>query len=534
MNTCEAVLRTASEWGISVFFGIPGHHNLPLYEALQKLDVRQVTVRHEQSAAFMADGYARCSGEIAGCLLIDGPGFLNASTGIAQAYSDSVPMLVVTPCVRPNRMGMLHELPGQASISREICRAHTRLSADTVSSVGQFLTDNFVGVRPGPVHIEIPLLIMNDSVIPSDTQEAIDEGSPDPFSNERLQQAVQSIKTSTSPLIIAGGGVVNAQRELCKFAELIDAPVINTTNAKGILPPSHPLHVGSSPSLPEVRAFIAEADVVVAVGTELGETDFDFFFLGEELPIKFLIRIDIDKFQIHSNRHADVGIVGDSKEVLGILSDRLGLNPREESGAVRVEQLRNQTVQSTHYHDGMLQLLNCVRDHTDVLVGDSAQPNYYAHWLYEPNKPRGYFHSATGFGTLGYAIPAAIGAKIARGSSRVSCLIGDGGANFTLTEMLTAQQLGLVIPFLVWNNEAFEEIDKAVDAISVKRFFRSPQAPDYQLLANSFRMKYAQPTNVSELGHALERAYATSGPTIIELKQHDFVDPNTLLNWYSE
>ena len=530
MTLIDQVSKILQDAGVSVFFGIPGIHNLPFYRVFHRDGHKLVTVRHEQSAAFMADGFARASGRIAGCLIIDGPGFLNAATAIAQARADSVPMIVLTPCGHETVSGKLHELTGQARISQEITRAHMRLNRrSTDTEIREFLDSSLHCARPGPVHLEVPLALIDCHT--SDTKSWKNPRSAEEFDMSVILDVLEVLKNALHPVIIAGGGVVHARQELLEFAEKIDAPVVNTTNAKGTLPSGHRLSVGYSPSFPEIRELLRAADVVIALGTELGETDFDFFLTNESLQFQYLIRVDIHPDQLNSNATTDIGIVGDSQRFLqSILIHNLR---RENDGNDRVLQTRALVQQNKHFNADMNAFLKTIQEQTDVLVGDSSQPNYYAQLLYEPDSVRGYFHSVTGFGTLGYGIPATIGAKIARPNAKVACLVGDGGAAFTLSELQTASQLNLGIPFIVWNNEGYGEIDKAMLTESTKRYYTSPRPPNFALIAEAFEMHYRQPTNLLDLRHVLQAAYEDDTPTIIEITEQEFLRRDQWINWFA-
>ena len=529
MTRAELISKILTDFGVTVFFGIPGIHNLPFYRAFHRDGHNLVTVRHEQSAAFMADGFARASGRIAGCLLIDGPGVLNAATAIAQARADSIPMVIVTPCGADAASGKLHEFTGQAIVSQEINRAHLRLDrTSSQEKICEFLDNSLCRTRPGPVHLEIPLNLLDTQIT--------DEGDGYRTSSERecddstLSHAIEVIKHASHPVIVVGGGAVHAQEKLVPFAEMIDAPVVNTTNAKGILPDDHALKVGYSPSFPEIRSLLRTADVVIALGTELGETDFDFFLSNEDLSLQCLIRVDIHPSQLNVNATADIAIQGDTQRVLQEFINR-DIN-RHSDGAARAQQTRENVRKNANLNEDMCAFLQVIQAQTDVLVGDSSQPNYYAQLMYEPRTVRGYFHSVTGFGTLGYGIPAAIGAKIARPHDRIACLVGDGGAAFTLSELQTASQMRLVIPFIVWNNYGYAEIDKAMRAETTERYYTSPTPPNFALLAEAFAMKYQQPRNLQEFELVLQTAYQDSSPTIIEIVEEDFVRYNRWKNWF--
>lgn len=528
MNICTEIVEILKDRGIVTAFGIPGIHNLPIYQALHECGIEIYTVRHEQSASFMADGYARVSGTPALCSVIDGPGFLNASTGIAQARADSVPMIVLTPCGGKQPQGNPHELCGQDEVSKRICKAHFRVNSKTTRiDVEAFVGRNIRLVRPGPLHIEIPLSMSQNKLVASEEAEepGIQHGV-EIFSN--IETANRLISASKQPIIVAGGGAVDAHVEVQKFAERIDAPVLNTVNGKGMLTPNHPLRVGFSPSLPEINKKLQESDLTIAIGTELSEIDFDFFMEGESRKFQRLIRLDIDSNQVMCNAHPDVAIVGDCKATL----PELASTPTHRNGRGRAREMRQKAQNSVHGFKEMLAFLEVLRKNSDVLVGDSTQPTYYATWLYEPAGVRQYFHSVTGFGTLGYAIPAAIGAKIANRDNRVTSLIGDGGSHFTISEIQSATQFGLGVPFVIWNNQCYGEINKAMCVQSSEVWYDSPTPPNFRSLADAYAAKYCRPSNFQELSDLLEESHKRQCPTLIEVSNEEFPEVHMTMNWF--
>ena len=528
MNVCTAVAGIVKSHGISVAFGIPGIHNMTIYRALFESGFDIFTVRHEQSASFMADGYARVAGKPALCAVIDGPGLLNASTGIVQARADSVPMVVLTPCGNEEPQGSPHELCGQAEVSRQICKDSLRVGpATSRSNVESFLDRNLYNVRHGPLHIEIPLSISENQLKKSEqiTRTNADEEVACP---SEVSTAQQLISASKRPIIVAGGGTVDAQAEIQRFAECIDAPVLNTVNGKGILPLNHPLRVGFSPSIPEISFELREADLTIAIGTELSEIDFDFFLQGDSREFQRLIRLDIDANQVYCNAIPDVALVGDCKDVLPLLTP----SPSDRNGSQRANEMRHSAGNSQYVSKEMTEFLDTLRENSDVLVGDSTQPTYYATWLYEPPRVRQYFHSVTGFGTLGYSIPAAIGAKIANRTNRVTALIGDGGSHFTIPEIQSATQFGLGIPFVIWNNSCYGEINKAMCVQTSDIWYESPIPPDFRSLANAFGADYCRPSNLAQLSDFLEKSHSRNFPTVVEVSEEEFPEAHLTMNWF--
>jgi acetolactate synthase I/II/III large subunit len=528
MPSCAAgLIRLLEERGVDHVFGIPGVHTLELYRALGDSRIRHVSARHEQGAGFMADGYARMTGKPGVCLVITGPGLSNIATAMAQALADSIPMLVISTVNRTHhlgkRQGRLHELPSQAKLAESVS-----LSSETVTQAGDLTAalgrayHLLERGRPGPVHIQIPVDVL---AAPMDTPGALPAcakpPAPDPG---EVAACCATIRAATSPLIIVGGGAVRAGSALRRLAERLDAPVVNTVNAKGVLPSTHPLATGGSPSSPWLRQEIAAADVVLAVGTELGETDFDFHFLGDMPPPGRLIRIDIDEQQLHRNCAAEHALLGDAAQTLDAIDRELGSFSASRRGAARVaavvERLRRQV--DARYAE----FFACIRrELPDVLiVGDSTQPAYFAGQSYETDAPRRYFHAASGYGTLGYAIPAAIGAQLGAPEASVVCLVGDGGAQFTIAELACAVEMELPIVFIVWNNFGYGEIRRWMQAAGQKNVGVDLHAPDFQLLGRAYGCTTAQPADLAQFRQALRSARVTRGPALIEIVQDRFAD----------
>jgi len=308
------------------------------------------------------------------------------------------------------------------------------------------------------------------------------------------------------------------------LAEKLDAPVLNTVNAKGVLPASHALAIGGSPSLATVRAAMAEADVILAVGTEFGETDYDMLFIGELALPGRLIRVDIDAQQLARNVRPELAIAGDAALVLAALTQAVAAR-QPGAGAVRVQSLREQRLGEEHYHPEFAALFAAIQTALPglILVGDSTLPTYYAVWQYETQQPRRYFHSATGGGTLGYAIPAALGARLAQPDTAVAALIGDGSAQFTLAELAAGVEAGLPIAVMIWNNQGYREIKQGMLAADIEATGVDIFTPDFIVVAQGLGCKALRVRTLEQLQDALRDSQLQQCPTVIELDQSDFV-----------
>ncbi len=528
MASCgETLVRLLEGYGVDTVFGIPGNHTVQLYRGLAASSIRHVSPRHEQGAAFMADGYARASGRPGVCFLISGPGLTNAATPMMQALADSVPMLVITAVAARRDLGMgegrLHELPDQHALASQCSRfSHTLMDPRELPKVLARAFAVFASERPGPVHIELPLDVITADAADVDTRPWAMPTRPGP-DPEALAAAAALLNGSQHPLLMLGGGAVDAGHAALAVAEKLDAPVVNTVNAKGVMPASHALAVGASPSLATVRDALAAADVVLAVGTEWGETDYDMLFLGDiELSGK-LIRVDIDARQLARNQRPELAVVSDAGLFLDALAPRL--DSAERAGATIAAALREAIVSEPHCHPEFAELFAVMQRAVPelLLVGDSTLPTYYAVWQYESEKPRRYFHSATGGGTLGFAIPASFGAKLARPELPVAAMIGDGSAQFTLPELAAGVEAGLGVAVMVWNNQGYREIKQGMVASQIEPVGVDIFTPDLVAAATAMGCHTARPHNLDRLEDALKTAVKQDRPTLIELRQEDFI-----------
>ncbi|WLG83735.1 5-guanidino-2-oxopentanoate decarboxylase [Pseudomonas cucumis] len=536
MATCgEVLVKLLEGYGVEQVFGIPGVHTVELYRGLARSSINHVTPRHEQGAGFMADGYARTSGKPGVCFIITGPGMTNITTAMGQAYADSIPMLVISSVQSRSQLGggrgKLHELPNQSALVGGVAAfSHTLMSAAELPGVLARAFALFQAGRPRPVHIEIPLDVLVEEAddLLASVPVNIDRAGASPSAISRMTELLAGAKR---PLILAGGGAIDAAAELTELAELLDAPVALTINAKGMLGSSHPLLIGSTQSLVATRALVAEADVVLAIGTELAETDYDITFAGGfEIP-GVLLRVDIDPDQTVRNYPPKVALVADSRNaaqaLLSALSHQSLAERRNDWGQVRAARLRDElaatwdapTLAQTRFLETVLHELP-----NAVFVGDSTQPVYTGNLTFNPERPRRWFNSSTGYGTLGYALPAAIGAWLGgsvEGGARppVVCLIGDGGLQFTLPELASAVEARTPVIVLLWNNQGYEEIKKYMVNRDIEPVGVDIYTPDFIGVAKALGCAAEAVSGVEELRSALRLATDRQGPTLIEIDQ---------------
>ncbi len=519
----EALVGQLQARGVEVIFGIPGVHTVELYRGLAGSNIRHITARHEQGAGFMADGYARMAGKPGVAFVITGPGLTNALTPMMQARADSVPMLVVSGVNRRANLGRglghLHELPEQQKMAATVALTSTQLTgaADLIPVLDQAY-GIFAHGRGGPVHIEVPIDVM---AMPFDLPyEAIVDDTLNLLDEAAIARAAKALKAAKSPVILVGGGARLAEIDLRRIAERLDAPVIETVNGRGLMH-AHALVVPASPSLEAVRDLIRASDCVLALGTELGPTDYDMYQNGGFPALANLIRVDICPDQL-ARHPVDYPIAGHVEKVLPRLLDLLGNDLAQNMGAMRATRARmaarNEIGADMRLHLG---LLECIRGAMPraVLVGDSCQVTYAGNLYFDHDRAGGWFNAATGFGALGYAIPAAIGAALGDASAQVVCLMGDGGAQFTLPELMVAVDENLPVLFIVWNNQGYREIETSMAAAGVDIVGCDPTPPDFGSIAKACGLPFQRVAmNNEALKEALCNVQPLSGPAMIEIK----------------
>ena len=523
MATCgEVLVQLLDAYGVDTVFGIPGVHTVELYRGLPSTGIRHITPRHEQGAGFMADGYARASGKPAVCFIITGPGMTNIATALGQAYADSVPMLVISSVNNTRELalgeGRLHELPNQRNLIAGVTAfSHTLMRPDELPDVLARAFAVFNSARPRPVHIELPLDVITAPAdhLPRHAARMRARPAPDPAA---VAEAAALLGSARNPLVILGGGTQDAADAAQAFVERLGAPTVLTINAKGVLPPDHPLSLGSSLCQPPVLALLKTADVVLAVGTELGETD-TLLFEGRPQLDGQLIRMDIDPQQLARNALPAVAMQCDARLGLAALTAALPEGERtamtDDIATLKHEVAALLTPQQ-HVHRRVMQALQTALPGV-VVAGDSTQPVYSANLFYESPGPRSYFNSSTGYGTLGYALPAALGAKLGRPDRPVVALIGDGGIQFTIGELATAVELKLPVPILLWNNQGYGEIKRYMADRDIPQIGVDIYTPDFQTIARGFGCKAVRAGSLAEFQALVAAANEADGPTVIEI-----------------
>ncbi len=523
-TTCgEALIALLAQYDVDTVFGIPGVHTLDLYRGLHESSIKHVLARNEAGAGFMADGYARVTGKPGVAMVITGPGVTNATTPLGQAYADSIPLLLISSANDSKTLGKgwgcLHETTDQQAITAPLTgfSATAMRPSDVPEMIGQAFT-LFASQRPRPVHIAIPTDVLAMPV----TEEWQPVSLPSPAKPDELllDEASVLLAKAKNPIILLGGGAIAAGAVVVELAELLQAPVISSNAGKGIVPDSHPLSLGATIWRQPTLDLLANADVVLALGTELAETD----SFVEKLPITGkLIRVDIDAAKLNDLYPATVPILGDALHaaffLMVMLQERIE-TPRASVAAtvatVKAASLVPSGVEAQH-----LAVLGAIRDALpteSALFADMSQISYSGCFAYPAEVARSW-HYAGGFCTLGCAMPMAIGAKLAQPDLPVVAMAGDGGFMFTVQELMVAVEEQLALPIIVWNNHSLQQIKDDMVLRDIEPIAVDSIRPNFQLLAAACGANSAKPSSLEGLQATIETALQANKPTLIEVNQ---------------
>ena len=528
MRGGEAAIAVLRELGTEVVFGIPGVHTIELYRGIAQSCLRAVTPRHEQGAGFMADGYARATGKPGVCILISGPGLTNALTPIAQAYHDSVPLFVLASTTQRRDLGRgrgpLHDLSDQAGLVRSVTALSETVidPADLEPTLLRAWTAMLSG-RPRPVHVALPTDVLEADCKLAGT--AAPSNAPAAPDGQAVGGAAAVLAGARRPIVLLGGGAVDAGEAAAELAALLDAPIVLTGNAKGAVPSSHPLCLGAVLPFESVHDLIADADVALLVGTELSEVD--VIYSGQRLEFGgSVVRVDVDPGQLDNGVAATAGVAGDAHAVLSALGDAL---PEQDhaavadgDGAERVREALRQLAWTpeSEAHMPWLDALEESLPADRIVSVDSTKLAYTAHHYMSAERPRSWL-APYGFGTLGTAVPMAIGAKVGRPDCPVVAIAGDGGLLFTIAELATAVDLRLALPIVVWDNRGYGEIRDSFDRAGTPRVGTETTAQDLLAIAAGFGCAVADAASPEALGAAVAGALGADRPTVIRVRASD-------------
>ncbi|MGW1805974.1 thiamine pyrophosphate-dependent enzyme [Streptomyces sp. NPDC002078] len=528
----QALVRALRAHGVTRVFGIPGTHNLEIHRHLPAYGIDHVTPRHEQGAGYAADGYARVTGRPGVVLTTTGPALLNAAAAVGEAYADSVPLLVVSPGMPLGHPRLatsaLHEMRSQTDALRGVAAFSHRVSsvAEIDAAVARAFT-LFRIRRPRPAHIEVPLDLLTATQVLGPVRRAPCTPRPAP-APEAVRRAVTALSGARRPALVLGGGAVGARAQCRALAERLGAPVVTTAAGKGTVAETHPLSLGVSLHSPAVQKWLATRDAVLAVGTELSESD----FWTAPPPLEgTLVRVDLDPDQMYAGAAVDVPLVADARLALEALltelpDDRHARVSREDPHtrvAGEVAALRAARDTETAARDARwipyLRAVRAVLAAEAVITSDSAQCCYYGALPHLPVGPEGRYLHPTGFGTLGYALPAALGAKVAEPHRQVLALSGDGGLQFTVQELATAAQLRLPLPIVVFDNGGYGEIRDEMRARGDVPAAVDLAPVDLPALARAYGGHGTRACDPAALADAVTAALDWPGPTLITVPE---------------
>jgi thiamine pyrophosphate-dependent acetolactate synthase large subunit-like protein len=521
----QALARALRAEGIEIVFGIVGTHNATLFDGLFDVpELRVIAARHETSAGFMADGYARASGRIAACMVVPGPGVTNLMTALGQAYLDSVPILAIAgqnPSNRiDHRLEDFHELHAQLDVVQSVTVSAQRLKSPAEApTLVRAAIRLMRSQRPRPTFIEVPLDVAEarqevQDLAPSEVGPVRSLGD-----QQAIRRAVELLQQAKRPLTFAGGGVISAEAGplLRAIAGQLGAPVIMTVHGRGAIPDDDPLSLGDGWSrLDFFDAFLAQADVCLAVGTNF-ETVTDSS-RGAKLP-NTLIHVDIDPTAIGRHRPATIGIVGDAQRVLQHLAAELG-PPTEkppwcDMPAARAEKRAGLKKVAGPVVD-LLDDLRSALPRDAIVADDLCLPGYWSPLALEVFEPRTLLHPGM-FGTLGYALPAAIGAQLGRPDRVAVALAGDGGFLYTSQELATAVQQQVNVVAIVFNDNAYGALRLYQDRMhGGRRIGVDLTSPDFSKLAEAYGARGVKLRSVDELHKNVAEAVDRGGVSVIE------------------
>jgi acetolactate synthase-1/2/3 large subunit len=545
LTGAEILWATLEGEGVDVVFGYPGGAILPAYDALRKFPIRHVLVRHEQGAAHMADGYARASGRVGVCVATSGPGATNLVTGIATAMLDSVPMVCVTGQVASKVLGTdAFQEVDITGITLPITK-HNYV-ATRAEDVAPMLREAFLVAksgRPGPVLVDIT----------KDAQQATAEfdfaaAAPKPHrphpmlktESAAVLQAAELIRNAKRPVILAGHGILQsgAGAQVRTLAERMRIPVASTLLGLGAFPASHPLSLGMMGMHGEawVNQAIQQSDLLIACGMRFDDRVTGT--LATYAPNAKKIHIEIDPAEINKNVKADVALIGDLKEVLEALLPHLA--PRDEAqesawlkliesgkGECSVRDIRNLPDSGHLYAAHVMHDLWRATEGKAIVVTDVGQHQMWEAQYYKHDEPRTLITSG-GLGTMGFALPAAIGAKFACPEKEVWVIAGDGGFQMTASELATAAQEKLDINIAVINNGYLGMVRQWQEFFYEKNYQSTPLlSPDFVKLADAHGIRGTAVKTRAEVLPAVQAAQGHKGPYLINflVEKEDSVYP---------
>ncbi len=534
LTGAQALIQSLAREGVEVVFGLPGVQIMEIYDALyEQPGIRLITVRHEQSAAYMADGYARTTGRVGVALVVPGPGALNAAAAVGTAYATSSPVMLISGQVDSAMLGQnrgaLHEVNDQLDVFRPITKWNARTTnAEEIPNLVHMAMQQVLDGRPRPVEIEVPFDILQGS---SDIELLEREGtikqSPDPA---RVKEAVELLARAERPLIWAGGGCREADitGELAQLAEALNAPVITTPEGKGAIPENHAMSVGTFYYGHGAAYYtLPQSDVILAIGSRMNMNPRTPW---SPRPDQAIIRIDADPEELGRNVESRVGMVADAKlGVNDILAEWGGATGASQWQTSELDEIRRKATEDTRalapLQVDLIETIRAELDDDAIMVAGTTEVAYWGHLAFPVLKPRSYLTSSY-FATLGYAFPTALGAKVGNPNRQVVATIGDGGFMYASSELSTAVQEGINLVTLVFNNGLLgaSRADQ-MNRYQGRAIGTELLNPDFAQLAEVYGALGIKLSDRRELGPALRDALRAERPAVIEVPMPNLRPP---------
>lgn len=526
----QLIVHLLERQGITTVAGIPGGTVLPLYDALsQSTQIRHVLARHEQGAGFIAQGMARTQGKPAVCMACSGPGATNLVTAIADARLDSIPLICITGQVPSSMIGTdAFQEVDTYGISIPITK-HNYLVRD-IAELPQVISDAFriaQSGRPGPVWIDIPKDVQTAEIDIDELPEPGDRAPAPEFSADSVRDAAAMINAAKRPVLYLGGGAINASEEVRQFAEKANLPTTMTLMALGMLPKAHPLSLGmlGMHGARSTNYILQESDLLIVLGAR-----FDDRAIGKTeqfCPNAKIIHVDIDRAELGKIKQPHVAIQGDVAEVLAQLIPQTDATGREEWRQL-VADLQKEfpgaipTEGDPLSHYGLINAVAACVDDSAIITTDVGQHQMWTAQAYPLNRPRQWLTSG-GLGTMGFGLPAAVGAALANPDRKVICFSGDGSLMMNIQEMATAAENQLDVKIILMNNEALGLVHQQQSLFYKQGVFAAtyPGMINFMQIAAGFGLHTCD-LNAEEDAHAaLQAAISRPGPALIHVR----IDP---------
>ncbi len=530
MRGTEALLTMLEERGVDTIFGYPGGSVLSIYNELLDSDIRHVLVRHEQCAAHMADGYARAKNVPGVCLATSGPGTTNLVTGIATAYADSVPLIALTGQVAAGSLGQgaFQEVDAYSLLMPITKHSYRVLDVNRLPHAISEAWDICQMGRKGPVHIDMPVDQMG-----KDLPEALihEPYGVKPLTEDLtgVHEAVQWIRECERPLILVGGGAMDASEEVMELAKLTGAPVVNTLMGMGIVPSSYPMNMGPLGLHGRLAAIelSAESDLIISIGSRFSDRTYS---PHDRMQSGRVIHIDIDPTEFGKHRHACVNLQADARKAIRALICALGSKPvRWESWEDHARKLKADSYIAPDNGavpikpQRVMQEINSLLDDDTIVATDVGQNQMWAMHYLGIEHPRQFITSGT-FGTMGFGLPSAIGAKAACPDKKVMTVTGDGGLQMVIQELATSVAADLPVTVVLLNNGHLGMIRQMQKHYWGRRFMAEELCadPDFVTVARGFHCNGIRVEKPDEIRDALRTALESDVTTVVEI----MVDPD--------